>query len=125
MARRAERPGMTRERGATDWQPKAGTLTLRRVRVSMSAQEQSPDRATRQASPHDVIGVGVAFSAAGLYFMLGAAGYLPMPETNSPSAIVFCAGLAFLFAGLTCLVRVRAGMLNMASEVADGAPRWT
>ena len=91
----------------------------------MSAQEQSPDRVSRQASPHDVIGVGVAFSAAGLYFMLGAAGYLPMPETNSPSAIVFCAGLAFLFAGLTCLVRARAGMLNMASEVADGAPRWT
>ena len=48
-----------------------------------SAQEQSPSQAPRQASPHDVIGVGVAFSAAGLYFMLGAAGYVPMPEGNN------------------------------------------
>ena len=91
----------------------------------MSAQEQLPSRASRPASPHDVIGVGVAFSAAGLYFMLGAAGYLPLPETNSPSAIVFCAGLAFAFAGATCMVRARAGMLNMASDSSAGAPRWT
>jgi hypothetical protein len=90
----------------------------------MSTQE-APSRTSRQASPHDVIGVGVAFSAAGLYFMLGAAGYLPMPETNGPSAIVFCTGLAFLFAGLTCVVRARAGMLNMESDVPDTAPRWT
>ena len=46
----------------------------------------------------------------GLYFVLGAAGYLPMPENNSPIFIGFCAGAAFLFAGLTCLVRARAGM---------------
>ena len=31
--------------------------------------------------------------------MLGAAGYLPMPEANGPTFIVFCAGAAFLFAG--------------------------
>jgi hypothetical protein len=91
----------------------------------MSAQEQLPSRASRQASPHDVIGVGVAFSAAGLYFMLGAAGYLPLPETSSPSAIVFCAGLAFAFAGATCMIRARAGMLNMESDSPAGAPRWT
>jgi len=40
----------------------------------MSTQEQLPSR----ASSHDVIGVGVAFTLAGLYFMLGAAGYLPV-----------------------------------------------
>jgi hypothetical protein len=87
----------------------------------MSAQDQLP----AQASPHDVIGVGVAFSAAGFYLMLGAVGYLPMPEANAPSFIVFCAGLAFLFAGLTCVVRARAGMVGQESEVPDSAPTWT
>jgi hypothetical protein len=91
----------------------------------MSTQDQSPVQASRQASPHEVIGVGIAFSAAGLYFMLGAAGYLPMPETNGPTFIVFCAGLAFAFAGLTCMVRARAGMTDSQSEVPDSAPRWT
>jgi hypothetical protein len=93
----------------------------------MSTQEssQQQDRAVAQASPQDVIGVGIAFSVAGLYFMLGAAGYLPMPESNSPAFIAFCAGAAFLFAGLTCIVRARAGMLNIESEVPNGAPRLT
>ena len=94
----------------------------------MSTQERAqdqPGRSATQASPHDVIGVGIAFSVAGLYVMLGAAGYLPMPESNSPAFIAFCAGAAFLFAGLTCMVRARAGMLNMETEVPDSAPRWT
>jgi hypothetical protein len=89
----------------------------------MSTQDQ-PDRSVPQASPHDVIGVGIAFAVAGLYVMLGAAGYAPMPESNSPAFIGFCAGAAFLFAGLTCMVRARAGMLNMETEIPDGAPRW-
>ena len=87
----------------------------------MSTQEQLPSR----ASPHEIIGVGVAFTLAGLYFVLGAAGYLPMPETNGPSFIVFCAGLAFAFAGLTCMVRARAGMTDSQDDVSDSAPRWT
>jgi hypothetical protein len=90
-----------------------------------SAGDQSPGQIPRQASPHDVIGVGVAFSAAGLYFLLGAAGYVPMPESNSPAFIVFFAGMAFLFAGLTCMVRARAGMTDAQSEIPDGAPGWT
>jgi hypothetical protein len=77
------------------------------------------------ASPHDVIGVGVAFSVAGFYFMLGAGGYLPMPDTNGPSFIVFAAGAAFLFAGLTCVVRARAGMIDVETDVPDSAPPWT
>src|SRR5438477_3960489 len=92
--------------------------------IQDSAQDQ-PGRSVTQASPHDVIGVGIAFSAAGLYVMLGAAGYVPMPEGNSPAFIAFCAGAAFLFAGLTCMVRARTGMLNIESEVPDSAPRWT
>jgi hypothetical protein len=92
----------------------------------MSTQDQ-PGQPVALASPHDVIGVGVAFSAAGLYLMLGAAGYVPMPEGNSPNSpafIGFCAGAAFLFAGLTCMVRARAGMLNVETEMPDGTPRW-
>jgi hypothetical protein len=91
------------------------------IQDSVPAQ---PDRAVAQASPHDVIGVGLAFSAAGLYFMLGAAGYAPLPESNSPAFIAFCAGAAFLFAGLTCIVRARAGILNIESDIPDSAPRW-
>ena len=93
----------------------------------MSIQESvpaQPDRVIRQASPHDVIGVGIAFSLAGLYFMLGAGGYLPLPESNSPPFIAFCAGAAFLFAGLTCIVRARAGILNIETDIPDSAPRW-
>ena len=92
--------------------------------IQDSAQEGTtvqPDRAVAQASPHDVIGLGLAFAAAGLYVTLGAAGYAPMPENNSPAFIVFCAGAAFLFAGLTCMVRARAGILNIESP--DNAPR--
>ena len=93
----------------------------------MSAQDQSPIQAPRQASPHEVAGLGIAFSAAGFYFMLAAAGVLPLPEgcAHGPMAIVFCAGLAFLFAGLICMVRARAGMTGSQSEVPEGAPRWT
>ncbi|MCX7311821.1 MAG: hypothetical protein NTV56_08850 [Alphaproteobacteria bacterium] len=99
----------------------------------IQSNDHAPGRASRQTSrqtspqtsPQDVIGVGVAFSVAGLYFMLGAAGYLPMPESNSPAFIAFCAGAAFLFAGLTFIVRARTGMLNIESDVPGSAPRWT
>jgi hypothetical protein len=80
-------------------------------------------RVQDQASPHDVIGVGIAFSITGLYVMFGAAGYLPMPETSSPSFIIGCAGAAFLFAGLTCMVRARAGLADGQSDMPDNAPR--
>jgi hypothetical protein len=71
-----------------------------------------------------VVGVGVAFSAAGLYVLLGAAGYLPMPESNSPTFIGVCAGAAFLFAGLTCFVRARAGVADSETDLPADAPRW-
>jgi hypothetical protein len=91
----------------------------------MSVHEQSPGTAPRQASPQATAGLGIAFAAAGLYFMLVGAGVLrPPSETNSPMAIVFCAGLAFLFAGLTCMLRARAGMPDHVSEMPDSAPRW-
>jgi hypothetical protein len=97
-------------------------LTLLRG-VRMSIQDH-PSPSVPQASPHDVIGIGLAFAVAGLYLMLGAAGYMPLPDSNSPAFIGFCAGAAFLFAGLTCVVRARAGMLNIETEVPDDAPWW-
>ena len=90
----------------------------------MSTQDRLPSEAVRQASPPDVIGVGLAFAAGGLYFIVGAAGYLPMPETNGPNFLGYCIGAAFLFAGLTCFVRARAGMTDHESEVPDNAPTW-
>jgi hypothetical protein len=89
----------------------------------MSTQDQAkPDR----AKPADIIGFGVAFAAAGVYFMLVAGGLLPMPSgANAPPFIIFAIGQAFLFAGLTCVVRSRAGMSDQQSEVPDSAPLWT
>jgi hypothetical protein len=90
----------------------------------MSAQDRMPSEATRQATPSDVVGVGLAFAAAGLYFIVGAAGYLPMPETHGPNFLGYCIGAAFLFAGLTCIVRARAGMADHQSDVPVNAPNW-
>ena len=90
----------------------------------MSTQDRLPSEAPRQASPHDVAGVGLAFVAGGLYFIVGAAGYLPMPETNGPNFLGYCVGAAFLFAGLTCFVRARAGLADHESDVPDSAPTW-
>jgi hypothetical protein len=90
----------------------------------MSTQDRLPSDAPRQASSHDVVGLGLAFAAAGLYFIVGAAGYLPMPEAHGPNFLGYCVGAAFLFAGLTCLVRARAGMADDEAHVPESAPVW-
>lgn len=93
----------------------------------MSTQESAPDAspggAAGRASSHDVIGVGAAFSLAGLYFILAAAGYLPMPETPAPWFIGFATGAAFLFAGLTCFVRARTGLTDREADLPHSASR--
>ena len=82
-------------------------------------------RAQSPSSPADVVGVGIAFALGGVYFILIALDLLPPPgETNSPPVIVACAGAAFLFAGLTCFVRAKAGMTDQQSDVPAGAPLW-
>src|SRR5512138_2531604 len=89
-----------------------------RVRPGMSA----PDK----ASPADLIGLGIACAAAGGYFILVGFSALPAPgETSAPAAIVVAAGLAFLFAGLICVVRAKAGMSDHESDMPDSAPTWT
>ncbi len=90
----------------------------------MSVQDQPQNLSSRQASPHEVAGFGVAMSVAGLYFMLGSYGLLPMPETNGPVFVVFAAGAAFLFAGLVCFIRARTGMTDSQTDLPDSAPAW-
>jgi hypothetical protein len=90
----------------------------------MSTQDRLPSEAARQALPHDVAGVGLAFAAGGLYFIIGTAGYLPMPEITGPNFLGYCVGAAFLFTGLTCFVRARAGMADQESDLPDSAPTW-
>ena len=90
----------------------------------MSVQDQPQNLSPRQASPHEIAGFGIALSIAGVYFMLGSCGLLPMPEANGPGFIVFAAGAAFLFAGLVCFVRARTGMTDAQTEVPDSAPAW-
>jgi hypothetical protein len=90
----------------------------------MSVQDQPQSPSPDRASPYEIVGLGSAFVAAGLYFMLGSGGIVPMPEANGPAFVVFCAGAAFLFAGLTCMVRARAGMHDRATDVPAGAALW-
>jgi hypothetical protein len=79
-----------------------------------------------QASSADLIGLGIACAAGGGYFVLVGFGLLPPPgDTSAPAAVVVAAGLAFLFAGLTCVVRAKTGMSDHDSDVPDRAPLWT
>jgi hypothetical protein len=94
----------------------------------MSVQDQPRIPPPERAQAYEIAGLGLALAAAGLYFMLGAGGVLPLPEANGPAFVVFCAGAAFLFAGLTCMVSAKAGMgAGMAGHrtaVPDGAAPW-
>jgi hypothetical protein len=81
-------------------------------------------RTLQTSSPADLYGIGIAFAAAGFYFVLAGSGALPMPgETASPPFIIVCAGLAFLFAGFTAVVRAKACAND--SELPSDAPPWT
>jgi hypothetical protein len=90
----------------------------------MSVQDQPRRPSPERAQAYEIAGLGFALSVAGLYFMLGAGGLLPLPEANGPTFIVFLAGAAFLFAGLTCMTRVKAGMDDRQTDVPDGAALW-
>jgi hypothetical protein len=86
----------------------------------MSVQDQPRTPLPERAQAYEIAGLGLALAAAGLYFMLGAGGVLPLPEANGPTAIIFCAGAAFLFAGLTCMVSAKAGMGDhMGGHIGD------
>ena len=79
-------------------------------------------------SPAEGLGLGLAFAATGLYFILVSFDVLPPPggaAANGPAFIVFCAGLAFLCAGLAVAVRARAGAGTHDNDLPPEAPAWT
>ena len=80
-----------------------------------------------QARPDEVAGLGIAFMAGGIYFILVGINVLPTPEAGAgaPPFIIFGAGLAFVLAGLNCMVRARSGNIRRESVGADRTPRWT
>jgi hypothetical protein len=87
------------------------------VRPWMSAQDN--------ASPADLVGLGIACAAGGLYFVLVGLGIAPAPgDANASGMIVVAAGLAFVFAGLTCIVRAKVGMSDHQDDVPAAAPPW-
>ncbi|WP_068030158.1 hypothetical protein [Rhodoplanes sp. Z2-YC6860] len=90
----------------------------------MSVQDQPAILSHREASPHEVAGLGLALSLAGLYFMLGSIGVLPMPDVDGPSFLIFAAGIAFLFAGLLCFIRARTGMTDNQTTRPEASPGW-
>src|ERR1051325_2565614 len=90
----------------------------------MSVQDEPQNLPSRQASSHEVAGLGLALSIAGCYFMLGSLGLLPMPDAAGPAFVVFAPGLAFLFAGLVCFIRARSGMTGSQTELPEGTPAW-
>jgi hypothetical protein len=80
-------------------------------------------RTQQTTSPADLYGIGIAFTAAGLYFALAGWGALPMPgEAESSPFIIVCAGLAFLLAGMIAIVQASASGRNR--EPPPDA-RWT
>ncbi len=87
----------------------------------MSVQDQPGNLSPREALPHEVAGLGIALSLAGLYFMLGSIGVLPMPDADGPAVMVFAAGVAFLFAGLCCLVCARTEMADNLTTLPEAS----
>ena len=64
----------------------------------------------QQASPADLAGIGIAFAAAGAYFILTGVNVLPSPgELGTASGIIVLAGAAFLLIGVIAMVRAIAG----------------
>jgi hypothetical protein len=90
----------------------------------VSVQDQPGHLSHREASPHEVAGLGIALSLAGLYFMLGSIGALPMPDADGPAVLVFAAGTAFLFAGLFCLGCARTEMTDNEATPPKTSPGW-
>jgi hypothetical protein len=82
----------------------------------------------QQMSAKSIFTLGLAATGAGLYFVLVSIGILPIPggerALHGPLWIVFCAGLAFLLAGLALLIRVVAGESAEDGELPPSAPRW-
>ena len=90
----------------------------------------------QQLSPAEGLGLGLAFVATGLYFILVSFGLLPPPDeaaARGHAVLVFCAGLAFMAAGIAVAVRAKGGAEGGTEAAADhrngdlpgDLPLWT
>jgi hypothetical protein len=78
---------------------------------------RSPDRST--------LLIGAIAAAFGLYLCLVGFGLLPEPSRrNGPLWLGAAAGIAFLFAGLSVMVRGLIGLKDNESELPEEAPLW-
>ena len=80
---------------------------------------------TPQAKPADILGFGIAMAAIGLYIVLVALDVLPIPDggVRAPAFILVLAGLAFMFAGASLMIRARAGASDGDGDLPATAPR--
>jgi hypothetical protein len=81
----------------------------------------------RPATRNEILLIGTVATAVGLYFSLVGAGALPIPggpnNLHAPLWVVFCAGLAFLLAGVAILMH-GAGYTDQNGALPAGAPQW-
>jgi hypothetical protein len=81
----------------------------------------------RPATRNEILLIGVIATTVGLYFMLVGMTLLPIPggpkNLHGPLWIVFCAGLAFLLAGIAVLMH-GTGHTDNNGELAPGVPQW-
>src|SRR5262249_20692821 len=106
---------------ATVWQPCGGTLA-RSVAWSGAVGLQ------QKASVADGIGFGLAFVVTGSYVILASLGFVPAPggeDTRSPTAIVVCAGAAFVLVGILMAIRSYTGTKDADGDLPADAPLWT
>ena len=86
----------------------------------MDQHDPPPSRRT-------LIACGALAAAAGGYVILISLGVVPPPGEKNPHAphwLVFCAGLAFVLAGVALAVRACAGDPRPGAELPPDAPRW-
>lgn len=81
----------------------------------------------RPATRKEILFIGTVATAFGLYFILVGMTVLPIPggpqNLHAPLWIVFCAGLAFLLAGIAVLMH-GTGATDNNGELPAGAPQW-
>jgi hypothetical protein len=81
----------------------------------------------QQLTPAEGLGLGLAFVATGLYFMLVSFGVLPPPDDDAAhghAILVFCAGAAFMAAGLAVAIRTKAGANDHDGNLPADVPQW-
>ena len=85
----------------------APALIVQSMLVAKSSRPEHSTEAFTWSSTGLLAGVGVGLTAGGALTSPGAD-----VMAQGPTIILFCAGLAFVFAGLTCAIRARAASID-------------